>query len=758
MDVSRHNLLAVWTFWESSNGSGGTYPYTAGVDDSGTGGGDNTWYSAVGPTLQLAASTPTTAQLFYAKDIFPSSGGINGDPIRVTYKCLYSLGPPVTGNPACTMSPSISLAGVVVVEYSGLDQNNPLDSVSAGYSTSGNQTNLLDSGNAAPANSNLLVFAGGISDNGTTAAGTGFLSVQSHSLTGGGSAITEQSSNAITGNNVLQRATACLATGMTCSPATTGNWLMQMAVFRDASWTVSGAWSPVRPAQVRYAEQFQGSDCGAKINAADADLAANVGEIWVSNACGMAWTTPVTLSSSHVLRFVQGGTYTVGKAATCGSTTAGICLANNTLLAGATAAMAPNDNAPAGSIPNTMIMMANGANLASIVTINGYFAGIQDINIDGNQANNSAGSNIVVNSGVNRFEISRVTSGHAHTNGLTYSSAGKIFKLLAYENLNDGLSCNAAGDTFITDSEFENNGGNGIELSSCPSTRIIHSDFGMNSLNLPNTCGLNIHGTSTLPSYGILVSTNQFGNNELNELCITGTSSGGGSSANANNIVGNSFVGSQFYQAANTYSELKLVDGGLNTIHGNEFFASGGLSNTGPCHPIVCSNYSGISISETTAPYNEGNKITGNVFIDSTSNGGSPTFGTGRIVDSTATNGVTCSAIAANEVALSGWGTTSVGTVSGTIPSCLFTITTGTSFSSSPTVKFTYPGSLGAGLGQVPACQLTPVAVTGLGGAILFSPTATSLTSTTWTAHTSTGGVFTPAASESYTVVLSCSP
>ena len=257
-----------------------------------------------------------------------------------------------------------------------------------------------------------------------------------------------------------------------------------------------------------------------------------------------------------------------------------------------------------------------------------------------------------------------------------------------------------------------------------------------------------------------MVSTNQFGNNEQDELCITGTSNaGGGSSANANNIVGNSFVGSQFYQADHTYSELKLVDGGLNTIYGNEFFASGGSSQTGPCHPIICRNYAGISISETgAAPHNQGNKITGDVFVDSTSNGGSPAFYAGRIVDSSATNGVTCSAIAANDLTLSGWGTTSVGTVSGTIPSCLFTISTGTLALSSPKRDlFTYPGSLGAGLGQVPACQLTPVGVTGSGGAILFNPTATSLTSTTWTAQTSTGGVFTPAASESYTVVLSCS-
>lgn len=143
MDVSHPNLLAVWTFWESSNGSGGTYPYTAGVDDNGTGGGRNTWYSAVGPTFQSAASTPTTAQLFYAKNINASSGGSNGDPIKVTYSCPYSVGPPPTGNPACTLTPSITLAGVVVVEYSGLDTVAPLDSVSEAISNTGSPSNTL---------------------------------------------------------------------------------------------------------------------------------------------------------------------------------------------------------------------------------------------------------------------------------------------------------------------------------------------------------------------------------------------------------------------------------------------------------------------------------------------------------------------------------------------------------------------------------------------------------------------------------------
>jgi len=236
------------------------------VDDKGTGGGRNNWYSAVGPTLQLAASTPTTAQLFYAKNIIPSTGP-HGDPIEVTYLCPYSVGPPVTGNPACTTSPSISLAGVVVVEYSGLDPNYPLDSVSAGYSASANQTSLLDSGTVAPANSNLLLFAGGISDTGTANAGIGFAGIQSHNFSSG-MAITEQNSSAITGNNVLQRATACLGPPpLPCPSTPTGNWVMQMAVFRDASWTVSNGFGPIRNGQI-HADQFPGVNSAAQADSA----------------------------------------------------------------------------------------------------------------------------------------------------------------------------------------------------------------------------------------------------------------------------------------------------------------------------------------------------------------------------------------------------------------------------------------------------------------------------------------------------------
>jgi len=238
------DLFVVWSFWTYTPPN----QLTAKVTDS----FGNTFVSAVGPTLQTASNT--FAQIFYVPNL---SSGTGSDKLTVTY---YLNGTITNAN----------TSGCVFVEYQGADLNYPLDSVSAGYSSSLNPTSLLDSGTVAPANSNLLVFAGGISDGGTATAGTGFASIQSYSFTGGGSAITEQNSSAITGNNTLQRATACLAP-LPCPTTPIGNWLMQMAVFRDASSTVAGGWPPARLGQILYASQFPGLDASAKIqNAIDA--------------------------------------------------------------------------------------------------------------------------------------------------------------------------------------------------------------------------------------------------------------------------------------------------------------------------------------------------------------------------------------------------------------------------------------------------------------------------------------------------------
>jgi hypothetical protein len=214
------DLFVVWTFWTSST------QITASVADSST--YHNTFYSAVGPTIQPASGTPIYSQIFYAKSIHLGTGN---DTIQVTYS-----------GPA-------SISGCVFVEYQGADTMFPLDSVSAGYSPSGSPTNLMDSGTVSPANANLLVFAGGTSDSGTAVAGTNLSGIQNN-----GGSIVEENTNPISGNGALQRATASITI------ATTGNWLMQMAVFRDASSTVSGGWSPTRLPQYVNAAQYPGAE------------------------------------------------------------------------------------------------------------------------------------------------------------------------------------------------------------------------------------------------------------------------------------------------------------------------------------------------------------------------------------------------------------------------------------------------------------------------------------------------------------------
>jgi hypothetical protein len=223
--TTMNDLLVVWASWTPGSS------VSASVSDQVF----NSFSSAVGPTLQGNASPQISAQIFYAKKITPNTGGDN---ITVTFS-------------------SAATASCVAVEYSGLDPAYPLDSVSAASSlTTGF---LLDSGAAAPANANLLVFGAGATDASTLvtlAAGTGFTSLVANTKS-----IAEE--DITTSPNVtLQRAPA------TGDSAHLGNWVMQMAVFRDTAWTMPAGWSPVRPYQVLDGTQFSGADACARAQAA----------------------------------------------------------------------------------------------------------------------------------------------------------------------------------------------------------------------------------------------------------------------------------------------------------------------------------------------------------------------------------------------------------------------------------------------------------------------------------------------------------
>jgi hypothetical protein len=256
-----HNLLVVWGTWSPSTLSASV------VDHANT----TAFPSAVGPTIQSASNT--AAQIVYQNNINHTTG---------------------TDNVVVTFNGTATTASCVAVEYSGADLNYPLDSVSAGYSTSGNPTSLSDSGTVAPANANLLVFGGGINDGGTVIAGSGFTGIQAHSV-GSGGAITEQNTSAISGNNVLQRATACVGSGSLCS-AGIGNWLMQMAVFRDASWTVAAGWSPARTGQIFDASLFPGGIPSANASA----ITLNGGTILSPSGYNPTITSGLTLGNTTV--------------------------------------------------------------------------------------------------------------------------------------------------------------------------------------------------------------------------------------------------------------------------------------------------------------------------------------------------------------------------------------------------------------------------------------------------------------------------
>ena len=86
------NLIVVWTTWQDTN----TTTFTATVADSPS---HNPYASAVGPTLQSAASTPTSARIFYAKSI---AGG--SDTVTVTYSGTVS-------SASCVMKITASLTG-----------------------------------------------------------------------------------------------------------------------------------------------------------------------------------------------------------------------------------------------------------------------------------------------------------------------------------------------------------------------------------------------------------------------------------------------------------------------------------------------------------------------------------------------------------------------------------------------------------------------------------------------------------------------
>jgi hypothetical protein len=225
----------------------------------------------------------------------------------------------------------------------------------------------------------------------------------------------------------------------------------------------------------------------------------------------------------------------------------------------------------------TVIQAADNTTLGAVVQVDGTFAVLQDLTVDGNKKAAPQGAvGILVNKAA-RIEMFRVTAQNAPSYGIEFYSSehdesccAKVSKVMAIANGQAGLHLANTADVMIGLSEFENNGTFGIELNNSPTARIEHCDLGGNALD-----GIRIYGTGSSPlqSNREMIVGNQFGNNRQYDINVAGFDDATKRHvSNINLISSNEFIGSSSRPAG--YEAIHLVDSGENTIVGNTFSAT----------------------------------------------------------------------------------------------------------------------------------------------------------------------------------------
>lgn len=318
------------------------------------------------------------------------------------------------------------------------------------------------------------------------------------------------------------------------------------------------------------ADQQPGADCGAKINAADAALGGNAGEIWVNQDCGTSWTTAVAVSANHVLKFVQGGTYSISSTITLSGNAAQITGEPQPRGGGGTVVASP-----------VLLKEAPGANLPAVVKVTGAYASISYVTVDGNQANQTCPSppcygvwvlnapragflHVTVQNCYTRniqLESNRWT-GDGRPDRSAVAQINDVMVLAA--KVGSGMQVLNTGDVFISDSEFENNGAAGLELVNA-AVRVSHSDFGGNQTNgFLSTCT-----DSKSPGAGSVIVGNQFGNNHQDDLFINGWTGETRCASSLQNVISSNQFVSSGSRPANAFDAIKLSDSGFNVVVGN---------------------------------------------------------------------------------------------------------------------------------------------------------------------------------------------
>ncbi len=220
----------------------------------------------------------------------------------------------------------------------------------------------------------------------------------------------------------------------------------------------------------------------------------------------------------------------------------------------------------------TMIKAAEATALSAVVQIDGPFAVLQDLTVDGNRKSAPGGGVGILVNKANRVEMSRVTAQNAPRFGIEiYSSSqnesccAKLSKIMAIANGAAGLHIASTADVMLSVSEFEGNGTFGIELNNAPTTRIEHCDIGGNLGD-----GIRIYGSSSsvLQANRQMIVGNQFGNNGQHDINVIG-SDGRKHVATGHLMNSNEFIGSDKRQPG--FDAIHITNSGENTINGNTF-------------------------------------------------------------------------------------------------------------------------------------------------------------------------------------------
>ncbi len=221
----------------------------------------------------------------------------------------------------------------------------------------------------------------------------------------------------------------------------------------------------------------------------------------------------------------------------------------------------------------TIIKSAENANLPAVLEIVGGFAVLQDITVDGGAKNNPRGSSAIRVSNSPRVSMFRVTAQNANNNGIdilsskpSASCCAKLEHLMSVDNRGSGLLIDKTGDVFVSLSEFEDNGRNGIDVSGSAGIRIEHSDIGGN-----RAAGILLRGSAALPSSNEIIVGNQFGNNYQEDILISGARDDYLSGASL--ISANEFVGGERRKSGDANAIL-ISESGYNVISNNSFFAA----------------------------------------------------------------------------------------------------------------------------------------------------------------------------------------